>query len=146
MVLVRLTEEQIAEYWHVIKFTIEKSVPPIPGEARERLNNVLRALLLGKLQCWTLLEKFDSNVIKAVLTTRVTTDDVLEINTLVLYSLFAFKKLDEVDVQAFEYYLGLYATAQNCKRVVAFTNSNSIHTMLSEIGFKEDWHYLTLEL
>ena len=142
MVLVRLLDEQVAEHWSTIKFCIEKAVPPLPGESTQKYNNLLKEILLGRLQCWALTDE-DQQRFRCIITTRVDRDSIAEINTLVLYSVFAFLRITEEDAVAIYEGLRKYGQSQDCTRAIAFTNSNSIVRFLTAYGFVEDWHYLT---
>ena len=50
--LVRLTSKQISDHWKAITPALKAALPPTTFKTNERMNNILRALLKGQMQCW----------------------------------------------------------------------------------------------
>lgn len=143
MVLVRLTEPQVAEYWHILKFAIGSALPPIAGESPEKMNNILKALLLNKMQCWIVTKNDEESIFRVVVTTVIVHDNVTETNSLLLYSIYAFRMITQEDLDAIDSALTAYGKVNKCNRMIAYSKEPHVLELLHRQGFGEDWHFST---
>lgn len=146
MVLVRLLDQQIADNWDVIKFSMQEALPPFADNSDDVYNSLLQALLLGKLQCWTPAEGLDLKQFRTLITTRLLDDETSGTRNLLLYTAYAFVPISEEDGNAI--YEGLYkfAKANKCNRVIGLTNNERMAQWLLKHGMKEEWRYFTYDI
>ena len=52
LMLLKLLPEQVAKNWETFKDAIEASLPPVVGQASDRMNNILKSVLIGKVESW----------------------------------------------------------------------------------------------
>ncbi len=146
MYLIKLLPEQIAEHWEMLRYAISESLPPIASETPEKMNNILRHLLMGGLQCWITSEKEVPEYIRAVVTTRFATDDITQTKTLLIYSLYSFAPLSEADTDAMYKPLTQYAKANGCNRVIAYAIDDNVVGIAEKYGMVPRYQLLTLDL
>ncbi len=130
--LVKLLPDQVSNNWDTIGYAIESSLPPIAGESDEKMNNILMALLDGRMECWVSLNSDDR--ISAVTSTRIMEDDVTRTRSLLLYSIFTFDWADEDTwIEGLET-LVKYARGKNCTRITGYTEFDSMIKRAREMG------------
>lgn len=146
MYLIKLLEDQVAQYWEVIKYAIRQSLPPITYDSDEKLNNLLEALLLGKLQCWVVSANPEDVKTEALITTRISEDEVSRTRSLLIYTLFSFKPLSEEVVNALRDGLLRYAKANKCSRVIAYTKDANVLSIATKYGMTSSYTFLSFDI
>ena len=123
--LVRLTPEQVAEYWEGIKFAVEESLPPVAVEKPGTLNRILEAMLVGIIQAWVSLRREDKKVV-ALVTTTVADDNISRTKSLLIYSTYAFEQSEKSDwIEGFAA-LSKFAKGMKCDNITAYSNEADI--------------------
>jgi hypothetical protein len=133
--LTKLIPSQVAQFWNVIKYSLEQSLPPIAGDSPERMNRILASCLSGTSDVWVSYERTDDNVkFNGIAVTRILFDDVSYTRSLLIYSLFGYGKFETR-----EWLLGLksladYAKSKRCSQIVAYTDNQQIVSLVKRLG------------
>ena len=144
MLLVRLTEENVAEYWDIVRYAMRSALPPTAMDSPEKLNNILESLLLGKTQAWVVLEEPDSKQLRALLTTYIHVDEASKTRTLMLYTIHAFLPLGEDEANAVYEGVMRYAKANKCNKISTYTDDENVISILAKYGMKQQYVFLTI--
>jgi len=125
--LVRLTSDQVAKHWDLLKIAVRKSLPKHVDTDDLVLNNVLIMLTSGLAQAWVLLADVGTEKERPVgaLVTKVALDDV---NKPALYILSIYlTELVPVEVwkRGFRT-ISTFAKAEGCSRVAAYTDRDEV--------------------
>lgn len=126
-----LLPDQIARGWDEIKDAILEASPGPTGHVASRMNNILEDLLSERKKVWVSYD--DDEVIDGIIGTEIYVDRINGIRTL---EIFAVKSLG-ASVKSWEdgqVALWRYAEYEKCKRIVAYTNNESIIKYLKKLG------------
>lgn len=145
--LVRMLPEQISEYWEIVKFAIENSLPPIANETIDKMNRILENLMNESMQCWvSYSEAEDKNVLDAVIVTTITNDYSSNIKSLLIYSLYGFSNIsDKVWSEGYTT-LSKWAKSIGCNRITAFTDVERIKEIVKSLGGEAKYTFISLPL
>jgi hypothetical protein len=95
--LVKLLPDQIARYWELIRWGLTEGGREDLLAKKDKLNNILEALLVDRMQCWWYViddgEK-DSKVISSVITSTQY-DYTEKRENLCIFSVFGFEDIDK---------------------------------------------------
>ena len=121
--LVKLLPEQVAEFWDIIKFAVEESLPPIVGDHPDKMNRILSSLLSGKTECWASYRRGEEGtVFEGICLTKIIYDDASDTRNLLLYCIYGYEKtLEEAWMEAFRS-VAKYAKAKGCNDIVGYTD------------------------
>jgi hypothetical protein len=139
--LLRLLPDQIARYWEIFKESILATVPPIPAQSPETLNNMLSALLAGIAQAWVTYRKEDDKVLViGFVITNIIYDEVTNTQSLYLQSVY----VPNDNSIAQDWVEGLaavmkFAEANNCSRVLCHTNNPKLMDWAKKFGGECDY-------
>lgn len=140
--LVSLLPEQVSAHWEEISYSIESSLPPIANE-NGKMSNILSAILLGKILCWVSIR---DQRINAVVTTRILDDDITELKSLLVYTIFAMEGSGDIDwVEGFET-LRKYAKSKGCSRIVGYSEFDSILTRMERLGADTRYRFVSFNI
>ena len=143
----RLLPKQITDKWKVIKYAAQKSMPPdiyVKGfEEEEALNNMLKALLAGIMQCWVIYENKD---VYGILLTTIMKDACTQVSNLFIYGLCGFKHIPEEEWNEVGTALRDFAKAKRCKMITAFTHNPRVIEIARDAGFSTSNVLLKLEI
>jgi len=124
----KLTSEQIAKFWPVIKYAVEESVPPIVGGHPDRMNRMLSAALSGVLEVWVSYQRPD-NKFEAIYITQFLYDDASNTKNLLLYSLYGYAPIDRQSWIDGGKTMIKYAKENGCNAIIAYTkNDDAVKT------------------
>ena len=145
--LVKLLPEQISEYWDIIKYAVENSLPPIANEAYDKMNRILEALLCDSMQCWVLYSEIeDKRKLEAVVVTTLSTDLSSGVRSLMVYSLYGFSDLsDEAWKSGYET-LARWGKGLGCNRVTAYTDVPKVCEVVKNLGGEARYMFVSLPL
>lgn len=142
--LVRLTPEQCARQWNVIKQAVASALPPIALN-EGTLQVVLEKLMSAEMQCWvSYREEKGRNVIDGVLTTCIWVDDYSDTKSLLIYSLLSSRSVTESWEEGTRA-LKKYASRHGCKQLIAFVNNPEILPLARRVG-AEIIHFVSIPL
>ena len=134
--IVKLLPAQITKHWDIIKFGVERSVPPIAGETPDKINNILRSLIEESMQCWASVQvKDDKTLIEGIVLTTVVMDGITGTKSLLVYSIYSFsnESNDMSWIEANKKFL-LYAKGRGCDFVIGYTSNKNIIKFIKRMG------------
>lgn len=138
--LIQLTPDEVTKRWDEIKPTIMVSMPPHITPTAESLNSILESAIRGTIQVWVLSD-VDSNIY-AIATTRIDTDSVSGIKSLLIFSLYAYKPVPEdlwlEGIASFK----LFAVEVGCKNIIAYTVVDRIVDIAQKLGARTDTRFI----
>lgn len=140
--LVKLLPEQISRNWKAIRYSIEEALPPISYGAEDRYDRILMKLLNGSMQCWANYNQ-EQTKMNAIITTTFTGDSVLGVKNLLIYSLYGigFGKKDFAQGALTLY---RFARANDCDRIVGYTDSEDIISLVDRLKGNTQFTFITL--
>jgi hypothetical protein len=141
--LIRLLEVNVSDHWDLIKKGIEEALPPVVGESPDKMNNILRAMLIGAMQVW--VSTGEDGLVNAIVTTSITEDANSETKCLLIYTVSAIKKTDAQSWINGLATLRKFAKARGCSRVIAYTNDEKVLAISNKMG-AETYTFLSFEL
>ena len=143
----RLLPEQISNFWGVIKYAIEQSLPPIVGEHPDKMNRVLSAALSGKVDVWaSYVKDGEGNRFEGIMLTQILYDDASNTRNLLIYCLYGY------DVVSKETWLnGLvslvkYAKSRNCVQIIAYTDVPSLIDLVKNLGGEAKYTFISFNV
>lgn len=131
--LIRLLTPEVSKYWPIIEASIKKTVMKDKADTPEKLNYMLRALLMGRLACWFF--RSDDKV-EAVILTTIIKDEFLNQRSLLLYSVFTKNNDAAKWLLTFDT-LRIYAIDRKCDKMVFYTPRQKIVSLAKHVGFTE---------
>jgi hypothetical protein len=146
--LVKMLPEQISQYWPIIKYAIEGSLPPIANESPEKMNNLLTALLSDQMQCWVSYREEGEEgkrVMEAILVTTIVGDYCSSIKSLMIYSLYGFSINEEAWISGFET-IRKWGKAQGCNRIIAYSDVPRVIEVAQQFGGEAKYTFISLPL
>lgn len=147
--LLKLLPYQISERWDWVWSTIEPALPTFSNirQNYERENNVLAALLGGKLE-YLLFLVDDGNEVKIKVAMTVAVIETIDESgkQLLIYSIYGLRMASKEEwLEGFEL-LKKYAMSKHCVSIVAYTNLKSVAEMVRRLGGNADFTFLKLEV
>jgi len=143
--LVKLSPEEISEKWEDgLMDAIEASLPPLANyESPERMNNILRALCGGGLECWTLWLGDDLQIVGVF---ELIIDHATGNKSLLIYALYSYSEV------SYEFWGILLksvrktAKEKGCSRIVAYSNVDRVVDIINALGGNSEFRFLSLEV
>lgn len=145
--LTKLLPDQIAKFWHIIKYAVEESLPPTVGEHPDKLNRILAACLDGDLEVWASYQRnVEETLFEGIVVTMMTVDRASNTKNLLIYCLYGY-----VDVSPSSWIDGFqaltkYARSKGCSRVVGYTSVPFIIDKVKELGGEAEYTFISLPL
>jgi hypothetical protein len=146
-VINRMLPEQISEFWDVIKYAIEQSLPPIVGEHPDKMNRILSSALMGKVDVWASYEKVNGSIkFNGIVLTVFQTDDISYTKSMMIYCLYGYENLNRSTwVEGFRGLLN-YAKSKGCLFITAYTEFPLIVEMSKKLGADVRYHFLSFNI
>jgi hypothetical protein len=147
IMLTKLMPDQISNFWDIIKYAIEESLPPIAGESPDKMNKILAALLIGKAQCWASYEKTESeNRFEGLVITKVIYDDASDTRNLLIYCLYGYEKVSKSNwISGFKS-LVKFAIGQKCNQIIGYSDVPMIIDLVKKLGGSTQYTFVKLPL
>ena len=142
--IIRLSPDQVTVHWDVIKFGIQESVPPITYGSQNTLNNMLKSLLTGEMQCWVLMN--GAQKIQGVATTTITKDSCSGVKNLMIYSVYGLVFIDDETWAENLKGLRKFAKANGCHRIISFRAVDRLIGLVKDLGGSADFTFVALEV
>ena len=142
--LEQLTPKQISDYWEQLEFAITESLPPIVGEdIREKMSNVLLALLDGRMQAWASCTVRDGSLtISGFMFTQVLEDPASRIKSLLIYCLYGYENVEEIEWIDGLRTLKKFSVATGCRRVIAYTDIPYMIELAKRLGGEAKYTFI----
>jgi len=147
--LVKLTADQIANMWDVLKFGIENSLPPIAGEGPDKINNIFEALLSGGYDCWISFQRDEEErklKLESMVVTTITLDNASKTKNFLIYTMYGFRPISDEEWRKGFLVLAKYAKAKNCNRVVAYSSEPRILDIVQKTGGDISYSFISYPL
>lgn len=139
--LLRLMSSEVTKYWPIIEESVKKTFTKEKIDTPEKLNSILRALLLEKLTCW--FYKTD-NKIKGVILTAIMKDDFLGERNLLIYSVYTRSSNAEEWYNSFDCF-SKYGKSVGCKKIIFYTSDKRLLLITKHFGFTSN-HVCEVEI
>ena len=142
-----LLPEQVAKFWFILRPAIEESMPPISVESPDRMVHVLEAILTSRLVVHVFDRVLDDGkvqVLAVIVTGKVDWFDSQH-KDLLVYAIYNWV----MDISQRDWMTGLvllrkYKVGQGCKRILAYSNVDSIIKLFERFG-SSDYRLLIME-
>jgi hypothetical protein len=144
--LIKLSSEQVANYWGFLKMGFKEALPPTVGCVPDRMSNMLTAFLTAKLECWVSVEKGESNNITGYIATEILKDEISGTRSLFIYAVYGLHNskastwLEGVET------LKKYAQANKCHRIIAYSDVPSIISFIEKAGGAVNYRLLDIPI
>lgn len=146
LVLVQLSLDQVAKLWDVIKYSVERSLPPIVRESPDTMNNILANLLSSAMQCWISYSREDSNKFEGVVVTEITLDRVDRSKALLIYSLYGYEVAGRGSWLEGYVALSKWARSEGCSKIIGYTNSDKAIRVAKGLGGDTDYTFISVPI
>ena len=147
--MLRFYPDQVARHWDKIGYAIERALPPLVDsrKAEERMNEVLEAILAGRLDVFVYIDYEDEKpIVYATISVAVSLSAVGNNKELLLYSLFGHRAIGEkVMFEGFRL-LMKYAKSVGCIAISAYTNVEVMKTYAKGLSGAQDFTYIRFEI
>ncbi len=143
--LTKLLPEQISQFWDIIKYAIEESLPPIAGEGPDKMNKILTSLLSSKSECWaSYTVNGKERRFEGIVITKIQYDDISDTKSLLIYCLYGYETADRSSWTAGLKALVKYAASRNCHRIIGYTEVPFIVDVVRRLGGEAKYTFISL--
>ena len=144
---VKLTKEQVATHWDLVSSSLEKSMPPEIARDDEKMNNILKSLLSGALECYAIVGRTSTKVITyGFVTLTIASDQCSGGSCVLIYSITSLRMFPlefwEDGLKA----LREYAKSRRCNKIIAYSRTARIIEMAEAVGARTDYRVIELEV
>ena len=141
MKLLKLSPEQLMQYWPYVRECIILALPPYVTSNADNIIRIQEQLLIGSLECWACIEDTIGEFC-GIVTTQVVVDEATLTKNLFLFSVTLTEEHDHSIWQEGYVYLSKYAASKGCGSIIAYTNQESVVMLAKHLGADTDWHLL----
>lgn len=141
--LVRLSSEQLKEYWPMVERALRSSAVALSRMSEERINHVLNHLMRGRAVCW--INEKAKNVTTVVITS-ITKEPLSQTRNLLIYAAHAFMKCSSDEYLEMAGDIGKYAKAEGCDHVLVYSSNDKLTKLLKENGGVENYTLVVFPL
>jgi hypothetical protein len=133
--LTKLLPDQISNFWDVIKYSVEGSLPPIVGDHPDRMNRILSSLLCGKSECWASYNRQDKGIkFEGIVLTKMIYDDASDTRNLLIYCLYGYEDVNKESWLDGIKALTKYAKSKKCNQIIAYTEYGYLVNIAKSLG------------
>jgi len=129
--LTKLSPDQLSEAWPLVQRAVRSSSLYLADMSEERINDVLRSLMIGQASCW-IHER--SNAITTVVITTIVEEPLSRSLSLLIYCAHMFAKVSSDDYIQMAKDIGAYAKTLNCSRVMLYCSNEKLTELLKKNG------------
>lgn len=141
---IRLTPDQIPQFWEHIKWAVVNSGQISEKHFGSYFNRLLYQLLSSKAQCFVSLS--DDRHLKALAIVKFTTDESTGDKSLYLSTLYAFVKSPTSEwIDNFENIKKL-ARKEGCKTIHGIVNHDKVFGLAMSLGFKKTYDVISYDI
>lgn len=141
--LAKLTASQIVTHWERIKEAVKQSLPPTASISALGIRNIYEKLLNNSMQAWAY--EVDGDII-GLMTTVVTNDTGTEDRLLMIYNFYMTKRLDSKHWDIMLETIREFASGQDCKRIMAYTNVGAVEERVKALGGRVDFKLVSIKV
>jgi hypothetical protein len=147
--MLKFYPEQVVRHWDKIGYAIERALPPIMDsrKAGERMNEVLEAILAGRLDVYIYVDYEDEKpIVYATIAVAILSPIIGSDKELLLYSLFGHRKIGEkLMFEGFGLLLK-YAKSVGCTVITAYTNTEIMKEYAKGLSGSQSFTYIRFEI
>lgn len=145
--LTRLLPEQISNFWDIIKYAVEQSLPPLVSDHPDKMNRILSAALCGKVEVWASYNKSpEGNKFEGIVLTNMLYDDVSNTKNLLIYCLYGYNEVDNKSWLDALKAIVKYAKSRGCSQIVAYTDKPYIVNIANQLGSESIYTFISFDI
>jgi hypothetical protein len=148
--IAKLTCDQIAEIWPIIKEGIQVDLQlPTLGRHKYRESNVLESLLAGTMNAWTAYEWDEDNEsvhLYMIALTSIYTDPVTKNKCMYIFSILWFRDPPKEVMMELRNGLVKYAKEKNCHTLSSMTNRPELVQLAKSMDIDTSFNMLIMDL
>lgn len=145
--LTRLLPEQISDFWDIIKYAIEESLPPTVDEHPDKMNRILSSALSGGLDIWASYERAEEGVkFEGIIVTKINFDDASGTRSMLMYCLYGYADAAEGTWMEGLTILAKYAKSRKCSRITAYTSIPYMIALADKLGANTKYTFISWDL
>jgi len=145
--LTKLTPEQVSNFWDVIKYSIEESLPPTVHDHPDKMNRILTSLLCSQMDCWVSYE-FNGNdrKLEGLAITKFLYDNASDTKNMLIYCLYGYDNISRSAwAEGIKSFLK-YAKFHKCSKIVAYSEVPSIIEWVKRVGAEATYTFLSFNV
>ena len=144
--LVRLTPDQVSDFWAVLEGYIEGALPPVVGDNQDRMKNILVSVLSGTMDCWASFSRDKSTGISVngVVVTTIIHEENSGTKDLMIYAVYGIESMLRGTWEEGYAALAKWAKVNGCSRITGYTNVDSIIRTVRRFGGTADQTFITV--
>ena len=146
--VVKWYPDQVAGKWEAIGPAIESALPPIASGREDRLDKVLESILCGRLVVYAVVESDGESKAQLYGIMTVAIIDLVDgtEKSLLIYSLYGYRKVTLELVNEFLGLLKKIAVAEQCNSISAYSSVQPLIALCKSRGWNTDFTYIKLEV
>ena len=145
--LTQLLPDQISNFWDIIKYAIEQSLPPIAGDHPDRMNRILSSMLSGKTQCWASYTRGEEETkFEGIALTQVLYDDASNTRNLLIYCIYGYNPVDSGSWLKALTSLVKYSKSQGCTQIVSYTDVPHLIKLAKKLGGETKYTFISFDV
>jgi hypothetical protein len=129
--LIKLSPDKLSESWPMVYRAIKSSSVALAEMTEERVNNVVRSLMIGDATCWI---HEQGNTITTIVVTTLLEEPISKTRNLLIYCAHIFLKLKVEQYIEMSIDLGNYAKSLGCAKVIAYCSNDKLTEILKKSG------------
>lgn len=141
--LTKLTYEQVSQFWDIIKYAVENSLPPIVGEHPDKMSRILSAALCGRLEVWALHK---DRRFEGIMVTKFIYDDASDTKNLLIYCVYGYRPVTGREWLEAAKVLFKYAKSKGCIQVIGYTNVQHIIKLAKTVGGDDTYTFVSADI
>ena len=136
MALMRMSDEEVGQNWHIVRRAIKNSALPTADTGEGKMKNILNSLLRGFSICW-----YDGRVDAptTVIITSISEEEISGTKNLLIYCAHAFMRLDSDNYVSMVRTIGQYARGLSCDNVIAYVHNKKLVKLLEKYGAETNY-------
>lgn len=145
--LTKLLPDQISQFWDIIKYAIEQSLPPIVGDHPDKMNRILTAAISGRIDCWaSYVRSEEINKFEGIVLTKVIYDDASDTRNLLIYCVYGYESVQNDSWLSGIKSLVKYAKGKGCNQIIAYSELPHIVDILSKLGADTKFTFISFNV
>lgn len=137
--IVKLSPEQIVEAWDNLRPLVLDNLIPKVDRNEETVFRVIENLMSGGIILWAGIEEGDKPLnerIYGFIATIIEIDAISKTKSLILYSLFATKRIKLEDWENGLKALDEFKDVNGCSKMIAYSDNPSVISLAQKLGFR----------
>ncbi len=145
--LIKLTKDQVANYWPLIKSSFDTVELPISkGDKNKRDRKLLRGILVGEYECWALTRQHTDDRTSELHGFALTgeMDDLAGFNCLTLMYYYRFPDSDFSAKEIVDCWKTFeeYAKGKGYDSIVAYTDNDGLVNLAKKMGANTEFRFI----